>query len=265
MQGVPRLSVSDETWLGGYAESRVRLAFAAKYCRDRRVLDAGCGVGFGADYLLRQGAASVLGIDLSADAIHEAQAVFGRGNARFRTGDLQRLREAADADGPFEVIVCFETLAHLADPAAFLQDAHALLGPGGVFILSTPHREAVPHDASGKPYYPFSYTSYTVQGLDELVAVRFPQRRVLGQWLTPTGMLRKRRAETAFQYLCEGYYHPAARIYRRLRGLLGKPVLPPPEGTVQSDSYDGDYELAPIDLPPVPWPPTILVAVGTRT
>ena len=50
-----RISLEDETFFGGYSNHMRRYAFAQPYCLDRRVLDAGCGTGYGTSYLAIHG------------------------------------------------------------------------------------------------------------------------------------------------------------------------------------------------------------------
>ena len=58
----------DETEPGIVALHLKRYEFAVPWCRDRDVLDAGCGVGYGTA-LLGTLAPHVLGVDISAETI----------------------------------------------------------------------------------------------------------------------------------------------------------------------------------------------------
>src|ERR1700722_5875027 len=71
-------------------EHLARYAFAARLSRRKRVLDAGCGAGYGSAELART-AASVLGIDCSAEAIAYARAQYPVPNLRFEEGDCLSL------------------------------------------------------------------------------------------------------------------------------------------------------------------------------
>ena len=261
MQPAERLSRKDGTLLAGYAESVERLRFALPYCAGQRVLDAGCGSGFGTHYLASHGAASAIGIDVSTEAIEEANEHFSFRGVKYVTGNLQQLDAEARALGRFGAIVSFETLPHLEDPQPFLKAASAMLEESGTLVLSTPNRAAIPIDASGKPEYPYQHHAYAADELESVLRPHFRSVHVWGQWLSAVGQLRKAREYTQFQYLCDSYYQPAARLSRALRRALGKPTLPPPQYTADADAYPGDFEIAPIDAPPVPWEPLILIAV----
>jgi SAM-dependent methyltransferase len=113
-------------WAGGYIKP------------GDRVLDAACGLGYGS-HLLRSltRAASVTGIDASQSAIDYARACFP-GNGGERVGRLPGAL-AGFADGSFEVVVSFETLEHVAEPAALIAEYFRVLSPGGRLIVSVPN------------------------------------------------------------------------------------------------------------------------------
>ena len=60
-----RLSLTDKTQCGGYSNHIQRYTLVSEYCRGKRVLDAGCGTGYGSTYLMGAGAASVTGVNIA--------------------------------------------------------------------------------------------------------------------------------------------------------------------------------------------------------
>ena len=70
--------VNDDLW----SEHVARYAFARRYADGKRVLDAGCGTGYGSAELA-QSAAAVTGVDISADAIEYASASYPIPGLRF--------------------------------------------------------------------------------------------------------------------------------------------------------------------------------------
>ena len=108
----PERIVPDETEPGIVALHLKRYEFARPYCVGKRVLDAGCGVGYGSAFL-GEAARSVVGVDVSAEAIEYARTRYGGRNVEFAVGDLQQL-ERGDAE--FDAIVAFEVIEHLPHP-----------------------------------------------------------------------------------------------------------------------------------------------------
>lgn len=123
--------VNDDLW----AEHIARYAFAARFAHGRRVLDAGCGTGYGVLTLAHE-AASVIGIDVAAQAIE-----FARARSAPHTQFLQASASALPfEDYSFSLITAFEVIEHLPDWPALLQEASRLLTPDGLFLVSTPNR-----------------------------------------------------------------------------------------------------------------------------
>ncbi|MEB3196013.1 MAG: class I SAM-dependent methyltransferase [Candidatus Sericytochromatia bacterium] len=113
-------------------------AFALEHCAGKRVLDLGCGTGYGT-FAIAEVADAVLGVDVCADSLAYAKTRFERGNLQFqRVSDHGALPfdEAA-----FEVVLSFQVLEHVDDPAAHLREIARLLAPGGCLLLATPNRE----------------------------------------------------------------------------------------------------------------------------
>jgi ubiquinone/menaquinone biosynthesis C-methylase UbiE len=119
-----------------------RYTLALNYIRPNdTVLDAACGLGYGTA-ILSDGslAAIVAGIAESAFAETYAGICFGeeRSNIKFVRGDVADL--GAIADKSVDVVVSFETIAHLKNPEMFLKEAQRILTPGGRFICSVPNQ-----------------------------------------------------------------------------------------------------------------------------
>lgn len=112
--------------------------FAAAQIEHLRVLDAGCGLGFGSR-ILAQTARAVTAIDVDEAALQYARQHYQHPNLQFLHSDACR---SDFADGTFDAIVCVEVIEHL--PAALMtvlmQEWTRLLAPQGFIILSTPNR-----------------------------------------------------------------------------------------------------------------------------
>jgi SAM-dependent methyltransferase len=117
-------------------EHLARYAFASRLSRNRRVLDAGCGAGYGAAELSYP-ANSVTAIDLSEDAVTYARDQYPRRNLNCLVASCTAL---PIADASFDLVVAFEVIEHLTDWRQLLAEAKRVLAPGGQFIVSTPNK-----------------------------------------------------------------------------------------------------------------------------
>ncbi|MEO8100386.1 MAG: methyltransferase domain-containing protein [Acidobacteriota bacterium] len=122
--------VEDDLW----AEHIARYAFAARFAAGKRVLDVGCGTGYGTAELAKS-AAEATGVDISSDAIDYAASHYSA--VRFA---LHSAAELPFADGSFDLITSFELIEHLSDWRGLLQQARRVLQPAGLFIVSTPNK-----------------------------------------------------------------------------------------------------------------------------
>jgi GT2 family glycosyltransferase/SAM-dependent methyltransferase len=109
---------------------------AAELVGGLRVLDIACGEGYGSS-ILAQRAASVVGIDISADAVAHAQAHYVRENLRFAVGSCVQI---PIDDASVDAIVSFETIEHVAEQEDTLREFARVLRPGGWLCISCPDR-----------------------------------------------------------------------------------------------------------------------------
>lgn len=133
------------------AEHQARYRWAAQTARGRDVLDAGCGVGYGALILAEAGAQSVTGVDRSSEAIFNARERAGA-VAEFTVADLQ---DIPLDDGSFDLITCFEAIEHIVHPERALDELRRVLRPDGVLLISSPHRGVY---TPGNPHHVHEYT-----------------------------------------------------------------------------------------------------------
>jgi ubiquinone/menaquinone biosynthesis C-methylase UbiE len=132
------------------AEHHARYRFAAAMVRGRRVLDAGCGVGWGSRILLDHGAASVDGVDIDESAVRESRVRCPAGT--FVRGDLTDLPYPEQR---FEMITCFEAIEHVENPFRGLDEFRRVLAPGGIVLVSSPNPGVYP---AGNPFHIHEFT-----------------------------------------------------------------------------------------------------------
>ena len=117
-------------------EHMARYHFAVRLARGKRVLDAGCGAGYGSAELADV-AERVTGIDIAPEAVEYARAHYALHNVAFEQASCTQL---PFADGAFDLVVAFEVIEHLEKWRAFLQEVRRVLAPAGQLIVSTPNR-----------------------------------------------------------------------------------------------------------------------------
>jgi 2-polyprenyl-3-methyl-5-hydroxy-6-metoxy-1,4-benzoquinol methylase len=132
----------------------------------RRVIDLGCGFGQLSRWLGEQGAASVLGIDLSEKMLARAVGETTARQVTYRRGDLDELvlpRSGAD------LIVSSMALHYVADFGRIVRTMFDALVPGGQLVFSVEHpiyaARAEPEwvvAADGRPA--FAIADYNVEG-----------------------------------------------------------------------------------------------------
>ncbi len=223
-----RISFENTNLFVGYSNHIQRYAFAAQYCTGQRVLDAGCGAGYGAAFLIDGGSADVTAIDISDVALAEANRHFQRDKLRFVKGDLERLSETRDLGGPFDVVVNLENIEHLAHPDRFLEGARRHLTSEGVLVISSPNGALTLRDETGRIRNQSHVQEFTEAQFREILGPHFKRLELFGQWKTPERLVRIDFERHLFENLCELYYSPGHRIWRAVRKLLGKPCAAAP-------------------------------------
>jgi SAM-dependent methyltransferase len=139
------------------AEHRLRYALGASLAEGRRVLDAGCGTGYGARMLADAGAAALSAFDISEDAVVSTQASLGD-DADVVCADLC---DQPYEDGSFDLAVCFEVIEHIDRQDQAIRELRRVLAPGGILLISSPNPDVYP---PGNPHHVHEYTPGELEG-----------------------------------------------------------------------------------------------------
>jgi GT2 family glycosyltransferase/SAM-dependent methyltransferase len=101
------------------------------------VLDLASGEGFGSA-ILAATADSVIGIDLDERTVAHSRVNYESEHLHFHIGDGRDLsRWTPDS---FDVVVAFEMIEHVDEQDRVIEEAHRVLAPGGLLVMSTPDR-----------------------------------------------------------------------------------------------------------------------------
>lgn len=169
----PERIIPSQAFGGPLAVHMKRYEFANKFCKDKIVLDAACGVGYGSFYLSKT-AKEVTGVDISAEAIAYAKEHYQKENTRFRVMDVCSL------DFPerhFDTVCSFETLEHLDNPLEFLAGVKRVLKEDGILIISTPHAKRTVI----KPENPYHNVEFSKNDFNGALRKYFREVEILGQ------------------------------------------------------------------------------------
>jgi ubiquinone/menaquinone biosynthesis C-methylase UbiE len=167
--GGPEDAVSRERRYFAYAFA------AAKLGASDRVLDIGCGEGYGASILLET-AHEYVGIDLPEAVVDEARRHFSSDRAQFVAFDGSRIPFDDDA---FDGAVSFQVIEHVPDVRAYLTEARRVIKPTGWLMLTTPNR-VLRLGPDESPWNRFHLREYDAQGLGSAVREVFTNVQLLG-------------------------------------------------------------------------------------
>jgi len=133
-----------------------RYLFCNKYIKRKKVLDIPCGVGWGTSLLKR--AISIIGIDISKEAINYAKKHYEKKNRKFYVGDMQYVPLEDDS---IDVIICLEGFEHIPKDigARFIEESKRVLRQEGLLIMTCPVLNEY-GKPTGNPYHLNEYPEY---------------------------------------------------------------------------------------------------------
>jgi SAM-dependent methyltransferase len=134
--------------------------------KGKRVVDLGCGFGWASRWMREQGAASVLGLDLSQSMIERARSKTADTAIEYRIADLETLELPEKA---FDLAYSALTFHYIEDFGRLVRVIHRALVPGGRFVFTIEHpvfmaaeRPQWISDDNGRKTWPVN--GYSVEG-----------------------------------------------------------------------------------------------------
>jgi SAM-dependent methyltransferase len=193
--------VRGEIWL----EHWHRYHYACRYAKGMRVVDVACGEGYGSA-LLAQHATGVIGVDVSAEAVAHARRTYAEvPGLAFEQASCTALPLA---DSSVDLLVSFETLEHIQEQEAFVDEIARVLAPGGTLLMSCPNKAEYSDRRSYRNE--FHVREPYREELATLLARRFPQVQWLGHRLSFHSVIAPEAAAGAGEFLEAAETSPSA-------------------------------------------------------
>jgi SAM-dependent methyltransferase len=165
--------VNQDLW----AEHISRYTLAARYAQGVRVLDIGCGTGYGTAFLA-QHASQATGIDIAPDAIEHARKEYPQPNLEYLTASAT---EIPLPDATFDLITAFEVIEHLESWPLLISEARRLLKPDGMFLVSTPNKLYYTESRGAAGPNPYHVHEFEYEEFRSALKEHFPNTIVLLQ------------------------------------------------------------------------------------
>jgi ubiquinone/menaquinone biosynthesis C-methylase UbiE len=155
-------------------EGRHRIALAWIDTPTDRLLDAGCSYGYATRFYATK-AKKVIGIELDEQLVAIGRAKYA---------NVEFLRSTVDhtpfPDAMFDCIVMTDVLEHVPDRILALNELYRILKPGGIAIITTPHKGLF------SLFDPYNYGYYLKRYLRPVYKILFKIVRFIKEGSVPT-------------------------------------------------------------------------------
>ncbi len=169
---------------GYYKTMLKRYLFAgAFFCKEKRVLDSCCGLGWGT-YLLAQYAHDILAFDIENKAVEFCQQTWKTLNVRWRQGDTLYIEDIVKSER-FDVACAMETIEHFTreDGEPYIAELANVLSENGILIGTS----AFPSDRKRADELcaqnPFHLYIFTVKEITTLLKKYFSEVIIINNWM----------------------------------------------------------------------------------
>ncbi|MCK4352512.1 class I SAM-dependent methyltransferase [candidate division WOR-3 bacterium] len=154
-----------------------RYLLTKHYCKDKVVLDAGCGVGYGAT-ILAATARKVFAVDYSKETINYAKTNYKASELSYL---VMNVKELGFKPHSFDRVVTIEVFEHFREYNTFLFEVKRVLKTNGTFIMSTPNKVFHTIDQKGLKYYePYHVNLVNFKTLKKILNNYFSSVKIWG-------------------------------------------------------------------------------------
>lgn len=193
--------------------------FVAPFCKNKKVLDIGCFIGYGETRIFSQ-ATEIVAIDSDDNALEFARQNRTIPNTRFEKIDAERLPFSNET---FDIVIAFQLIEHISpnEVGNFLSEVKRVSKENGLLFIVTPNRKfrLMPFQ---RPWNPEHYQEFTAKALLKILKTTFVNVQIMGirakDWIEEIERRRVRRGPYQ-AYICNPYQ---AYIRDPLFGVLSK-------------------------------------------
>ena len=168
-----RLHADDELFAIDVVRHRAAYVYAidlAKQTSSQTILEVGSGTGYGT-HELAEALPTVIAVDRVAPEIGNRHA-----RAQFVRCDARKIPMGSDH---FDLVVSFQVVEHIEEPAPYLASIAKAMKPGGTALFTTPNLM----ESDGEN--PFHVREYTADEFSRLLKPHFEEVQMLGVFATP--------------------------------------------------------------------------------
>lgn len=233
--------------------------FAEPFAQGKRVLDFGCGSGYGSARMAEI-AESVEAVDVAEDAIAHAREKFLRPNLHFTRIDPSAPLPFADAS--FDTVLSFQVFEHVTNVDHYLCEIRRVLCPGGTLVLVTPDRRTrlLPFQ---RPWNRWHVKEYSALSLASVMRRSFAnvqmqlmsgRRDVIDVELKRCNKLKWASLPFTLPFLPDAV---RVSLLNMIHSLRGRPA-------VKSNPLEFEFDESVIEIGPDLWPSLNLVAIAHK-
>ena len=151
--------------------------YALSYVEKKKVLDYGCGSGYGTA-LISNACSNIIGVDISSEAILHAKTNFSASNLSFSQVEKSEKSPLPFPNSSFDTVLSFQVIEHVNDVGAYLHEIERVLVPGGSVLIATPDRSNRLFSFQ-KPWNMWHLREYTQSQLRDELTAYFTNVKVL--------------------------------------------------------------------------------------
>lgn len=205
-----RLVTSFDNHYGTF-EHLHRYALARDMSKDKIVLDIACGEGYGS-HLLAQVAKTVIGVDISYEAVNHASLKYQSLNLSFLQGAASHIPLE---DNSIDLVVSFETIEHHDEHEQMFKEINRVLKKEGVLVLSSPEKSIY---NKRDPNNPFHVKELSKEELLDITSKNFPYYKVMQQRIVVCSLITQEDQieQTSFKEYDGSFYEITEKFKREV-------------------------------------------------